>query len=142
MAGLLDIAPLTEKVPVGGAKVEVFGVSAKGVAVLLARFPELRLLMTGRDVGPEKLMAMGGDVVEAIIAAGIGFPGDDAQEEAAGRLNVEAQADLLAATLRLTFPNGLGPFVEKLTALGAVMGGGAAVSAKAPATKSRPRSRN
>ncbi|TIX27303.1 hypothetical protein [Mesorhizobium sp.] len=142
MAGLLDIAALTEKVPVGAAKVEVFGVSAKGVAVLLGRFPELRLLMTGREIGPERLMQMGGDVVAAVIAAGIGFPGDEGQEAAAGRLNVEAQADLLAATLRLTFPNGLGPFVEKLTALGAVMGGEAAASAKAPATKSRSRSKS
>ncbi|TIN41400.1 MAG: hypothetical protein E5Y10_22935 [Mesorhizobium sp.] len=136
MVGLLDIAPLTERVSVGGAKVEVFGVSAKGIVSLLSRFPEARMLMTGKDVGVDKLMQMGGDAIAAIIAAGIGFPGDEAQEQAAGRLSVEAQADLLTAILKVTLPNGIGPFVEKLTALGAIVGNVAEVSPKAPATKS------
>jgi len=139
MVGLLDIAPLTESVSVGGASVEVFGVSAKGVAVLLSRFPELREMMTGREVAPARLMEMGGDAVAAIIAAGIGFPGDEAQEVAAGRLNVETQADLLASILKLTFPNGIGSFVGKLTALGEVVSEGADQSAKAPAGKSQRR---
>lgn len=133
MAGLLDIAPLTESVSVRGAKIEVCGVSAKGIALLLGRFPELRMLMTGKEVGIDRLMEMGGDAVSAIIAAGIGFPGDLDQEQAAGRLGVDAQADLLAAILRLTLPNGIGPFVEKLTTLGAVLG--ADQSPKARATK-------
>lgn len=135
MVGLLDIAPLTEKVTVGGAQIEVFGVSAKGIVSLLARFPEARMLMSGKDVGVDKLMQMGGDAIAAIIAAGIGFPGDEAQEQAAGRLSVEAQADLLTTILKVTLPNGIGPFVEKLTALGAIVGGAAEVSPKAPATK-------
>ncbi|RUV75927.1 MAG: hypothetical protein EOR30_17040 [Mesorhizobium sp.] len=136
MVGLLDIAPLTERVPVGNATVEVFGVSAKGVVSLLARFPEVRMLMVGKDVGIDKLMEMGGDAIAAIIAAGIGFPGDEEQEKAAGRLSVEAQADLLTAILKVTLPNGIGPFVEKLTALGATVGVAAAASPRVPATKS------
>lgn len=132
MVGLIDIAPLTEKVDVRGAKIEVYGVSAKGVAMLLGRFPELRMMMSGKEVKADRLMEMGGDAVSAIIAAGIGFPGDEEQENAAARLPITAQADLLEAILRLTLPNGLGPFVEKLTALGAVLND---PSPKAPATK-------
>ena len=53
--------------------------------------------------------------------------------------------DLLAAILRLTLPKGIGPFVEKLTALGGILeadprsppGAGAAPSATAPASKLR-----
>lgn len=138
MAGLVDIAPSVEHVTVGAAKVPVYGVSAKGIALLLARFPELRELMSGREVGIDKLLDMGGDAVAAIIAAGCGFPGDEAQEAAAERLPVELQADLLAPILRLTMPNGVGPFVEKLAALGNVLG--AVPSSTEPGSKSPKRS--
>ena len=133
MAGLLDIAPAVDTVDVRGAAIEVFGVSAKGFTVLLGRFPELRMMMAGREVEVDRLMEMGGDAVAAIIAAGIGHPGDKDQEAAASRLGVDIQADFLAAIIRLTFPNGLGPFMEKLTALGGTLGGEA--SPKGPATK-------
>ena len=121
MVGLIDIAPSVETIGVQGAPVAVHGVSAKGVAHLMGRFPELRMLMTGQEVQTEQLLAMGGDAVAAIIAAGCGYPGDEKAEAVAGRLSIDAQADLLAATLRLTLPVGLGPFVEKLTALGSIL---------------------
>jgi hypothetical protein len=121
MVGLIDIAPRTETVQIEDVTVAVHGVSAKGLAHLLGRFPELRKLMTGQEVEVEQLMVMGGDAVAAIIAAGCGYPGDQAAEDVAARLTIEAQLDLLAATLRLTLPGGFGPFVEKLTALGGLI---------------------
>ena len=59
MVGLIDIAPKIETVDVQGASVSVHGISAKGVAHLLGRFPELRMLMTRQDVETGQLMAMG-----------------------------------------------------------------------------------
>ena len=143
MVGLIDIAPAVETLDMQGMPVTVHGVSAKGVAHLLGRFPELRKLMTGHEVEAEQLMAIGGDAVAAIIAAGCGYPGDEAAEAVAGNLSLHAQADLLASILRLTLPKGIGPFVEKLTALGGVLdprsesGAGAAPSDTAPASKLR-----
>lgn len=99
MVGLIDIAPAAEIVDVQGGSVTVYGVSAKGLAYLLGRFPELRKLMTGKEVQAEQLMAMGGDAVAAIIAAGCGYPGDETAEAVAGKLSLDAQADLLAAIL-------------------------------------------
>ncbi|MDE2284712.1 MAG: hypothetical protein KGK33_08880 [Hyphomicrobiales bacterium] len=142
MVGLIDIAPRTETVDVHGACVAVHGISAKGVAHLLGRFPELRKLMSGQDVDAAELMAMGGDAVAAIIAAGCGYPGDEKAEAVAGKLAIDAQADLLAVIVRLTLPAGLGPFVEKLTALGGILdtrselGAGAAPSGTARASRS------
>jgi hypothetical protein len=137
MVGLIDIAPATETVQVQGNPVTVHGVSAKGLAHLLTRFPELRRLMTGQEVQTDQLLAMGGDAVAAIIAAGCGYPGDNAAETVAGGLSLDLQADLLAAILRLTLPKGVGPFVEKLTALGSILGTDAAPSDTAQASKSR-----
>lgn len=122
MVGLVDIAPAVERVTIRGEAVEVFGVSAGGVASLLARFPDLRRMFSGRDVPVDQLLAMGGEIVNAIIAAGTGAPGDEAAEAAAGRLSIDEQADLLAAIARATLPKGVGPFVEKLTALGGAVG--------------------
>lgn len=150
MVGLIDIAPAIETIDVQGASVTVHGVSAKGLAHLLGRFPELRKLMTGQEVEAEQLLAMGGDAVAAIVAAGCGYPGDETAEAVAGKLSLDAQADLLAAILRLTLPKGVGPFVEKLTALGGILdaaprsgsGAGGARSDTARASKSpRPSTR-
>lgn len=122
MVGLLDIAPVTEKVSVRGTEIEVLGVSAKGIAHLLSRFPELRNLITGRGVSPEAIMEIGGDIVAAIIAAGTGYPADKRAEEIANSLSIDEQTDLMAAILRLTMPKGFGPFVEKLAGLGTLLG--------------------
>lgn len=136
MIGLIDMAPSTDTVEVQGTSVAVHGVSASGLAVLLGRFPDLRKLMTGLEVETAQLMAIGGEAVAAIIAAGCGYPGDEKAEAVAGKLSLDAQADFLAAILRLTLPKGLGPFVEKLTALGSILDVDAARSVTAPDSKS------
>jgi hypothetical protein len=118
MVGLLDIAPLTQTITVRDHPIEVAGVSAKGVAQLLLRFPELRALISGREVGLDQLLALGGDIIAAVIAAGCGVPGDERAEAAAGRLGLDDQAELLAAIMKLTMPQGIGPFVEKLARMG------------------------
>lgn len=129
MVGLLEIAPIPRRVTVGANEIDVVGISAKGIAVLLSRFPELQKLMSGISVGIDELLAMEGDVVGAIIAAGVGFPGNAEQEVAAGRLGLELQVDLLKPILELTMPNGIGPFAEKLRALGTGMAQGVAAGA-------------
>lgn len=117
MPGLLDIAPSAETVMVRGTAVDVTGVSAHGFVGLMQRFPDLRRIMTGGEVSVDKLMAVAGDAVAAIIAAGTGEPGNADAEAVAARLSVDDQATLLAAIVRQTFPMGVGPFAEKVAAL-------------------------
>lgn len=121
MVGIVDIAPITKTVVIRGANIEVVGVSAKGIASLLSRFPALRALVTGRgnDEVIQEILALGGDVLVAIIAAGTGHPGDQAVEEAASRnLTLEEQLDVLVEIIKLTMPNGVGPLMEKLSSVG------------------------
>ena len=47
-------------------------------------------------------MAVGGDAVAAIIAAGFGYPDDDQAETVAGKLSLDAQADWHARRPRRT----------------------------------------
>lgn len=140
MVGLIDIAPVTADVVIRGHSIAVQGVNARGVALLLARFPELRALVTGREVALEAILALGGEVISAIIAAGTGSPGDAQAEKAADNLSLEEQADLLATIFRMTMPNGVGPFVERLTALG--IGPGEASASATPEPRSPKPSRN
>jgi len=125
MVGLVDIAPVNSTVSIRGQDIIITGVSARGIALLLARFPELRALVTGREVGLDALLRLGGDVIAAIIAAGTGAPGDLDAEKYADNLTLEEQADLLAAIVELTMPRGLSPLVERLSRLGLLAGGGA-----------------
>jgi hypothetical protein len=137
MASLLDIAPATEVV----RGVTVYGISARGIANLLGRFPELRALVMGREVDAQTLIDLAPDGIAAILAAGLGSPGDHAIEAAADRLPIESQFDMLEAILRLTLPGGFGPFAERLASLAGGMtaqAAPAAASTAAPATKSPP----
>lgn len=138
MVGLLDIAPANETVVIREQAVEVFGVSAKGIAYLIRRFPELRALMSGRTVDTDQLLEVGGSAVSAIIAAGCGLPGDEKGEEVASRLAIDDQAELLSVIFKLTMPKGVAPFVEKLSNMGLLLSGPseAEASTKAPVTKS------
>jgi len=143
MVSLVDIAPPTRTVEVQGNDLSVHGVSAKGIASLLDRFPEMRLLITGKgaDLTPDGIMEMAPDAIAAIIAAGCGLPGDTQAEEVAASLGVGEQVEILACIIELTMPQGIGPFVDRISGLmGTMSGAGSEDGGKAAAGKSRRRS--
>lgn len=107
----------TESVSVGDITIPVAGISINGIAYLLNRFEELRMLLSGKSVDVDKLLSMGGDIVGAIIAAGCGKVGIKEEEIAASNLPLEVQSEFLAKIIKVTLPNGVGPFVEKLNGL-------------------------
>ena len=120
MVSLLDIADQQKTVTIRDKDVAVFGISAQDIVYLFGKFPELRLLMSGKqaDLTPETLLKLAPGAVAAAIAAGTGAAGDENAEAVAARLGLGEQLDLLAAIFDLTFPQGVGPFVAKLDALG------------------------
>lgn len=136
MASILDIAPLNETVQ----GVPVYGISAHGVAHLLAKFPQLRAVMAGRSVDEQDLFALGGEVVAEIIAAGTGNVANEEVITHVKHFNAEQQVEFLSVILRLTMPRGVAPFMETVGKLADSLNGGAA-STVAPATKSRKPSR-
>lgn len=138
MASLADLVAKSDTVQ----GVPVYGLSAQGIAVLLSRFPELRAVMVGREVDIDGLFASGGDMICAVIAAGTGNPGNRDEEKLAGRMTAETQAEFVSKILKLTFPNGVGAFVERLgNMLNLSPADEGAQSDTAPATKSLSRSK-
>jgi len=123
MADLLDIAPSTavDVVKIGDQRIIVHGISVDAIASIVARFPELRSIAgSGGDDIVARLIAGCGAAIGPIIAAGCGHLGEAAYEQRAARLLPGEQIKFLKAILWLTFPNGIGSFLEELTGL---MGG-------------------
>ncbi len=155
MSSLLDIACVSESIALPKGHVDVYGVSAKGIAFLFAKFPEFRALITGQPVEAVDLIKLAPGAVSAIITCAIGSPGDEKTEMMAERLPLECQLDILEAAIRLTMPNGLTPFADRLVKMASLLGMTAsapaemtaaaeapaspASTAKAPGTKSRSR---
>jgi hypothetical protein len=125
MASLLDITNTARTVPIQGQDVAVYGLSGEAIAALMVRFPEIgKALAAGGSsaLSREALGKMAPELIGAILAAGTGHVGERNHEEAARRLAVGDQAELFDEVLRLTFPRGLGPLLEKLTGLAASVG--------------------
>jgi hypothetical protein len=121
MADLLDIAPSTasEVVKIDGQRITVRAISFDGIASIIARFPELRSLINGGfgdDFIPRLILGCAASV-GPIIAAGCGHLADEAYEQRALSLLPQQQVKFLKAIFGLSFPNGLGSFVEDLTGL-------------------------
>jgi hypothetical protein len=126
MASLLNIALTKKPVTIDGQVFEIHALSARAIANLAARFQSILQLLSGGQVDVGSIINQGGDVVGAIIAAGLGKAGDEAHEQAAADLPIDMQVDFLAGIIAVTLPGGVDPFIAKLKALG----GGISLEAK------------
>lgn len=145
MTSLLDIGPLTEDVSVGGKPVTVYGISPEGFFTLLSTFPELRELANVRNLSGVDLVRVVPSCISKAIAISTTprWRFSDAEkwaeevmqvESVAARLSLHNQLALLNAAIRLTFPEGVGPFVDQINLLtGAV----SEASGRASGTTSR-----
>lgn len=118
MADLMDIVPQTavEVVKVDGHRMKVHGISITTMATLISRFPKLKDAVNGVSDNFDLALVVG-TATSAIIAAGCGRLGDAEYEQSMDRLLPEHQLKLLKAIIGLTFPKGIGPFLEELTNL-------------------------
>lgn len=124
MPGLLDVVPAEDEITLGDKTYKLRGVSVRGIAALLRRYPEVRKLFSGvplGEQGPADLL----DAMPAILAAGVGELGNVERETEFDALPIEALIDGLAKVMRLTMPGGVGPLAEKMAGLGAILSGDA-----------------
>jgi len=120
MTDLLDIAPATAYGVVhitGDKRVKVRGLHGNDIASIAARFPNLVVQLAGAGDNVVTMISSLGVAIGPIIAAGCDQLGDEKQEAAAGRILFEDQIKLVKAIYDLTFPNGLGSFMEMVKGL-------------------------
>ena len=129
MTSLLDIGPLTEEVPVGAARITVYGLTPEGFFHLLQKFPILQQLMGGgaKEVSMETLREVAPESIAYAIAVATTSRAYMNQQQWSDIVNATAnvainlpahcQMALFQAALRLTFPDGIRPFINGVQAL-------------------------
>lgn len=153
MTSLRDVGPLGEQVQVGATTLSVHGATPEAFFYLLDRFPAVRDMFDGgaRNLDGRALMAAGPEAIAFVIAVTTtdraAFPTRDAWLSEVGEvariaiaLPAHHQMPLLNAAVRLTFPEGVGPFMQQVNATADTF---TAISGKgtAPATTSSRRTR-
>lgn len=117
MKRLMDIAPagtVKKSVTVGDEQIEISRIGSKRVVRLLARYPELGDLMSGKKVAPMRLIEIAADAAAAFIAEGCGYHDNPDAEAFAAELGIDDQLALVEAIALATFPNLVGPLIEQL----------------------------
>lgn len=145
MSTLLELVNVGRKVKIGEKdEIDVYGVSAEGFASLLVRFPALLKAFSGVTPDAASLTKIAPEAITAFIAAACGYPGDKKAEAVASKMPVSDQLNILEAAIKQTFPQGVGPFVKRLEAVGLLVqvenqssqpSGDQSSNSKAPATK-------
>lgn len=131
MVRITDLVPAPTEVAVGDKKLPIYGIEWQGVGAILRRHPDVaeraEALWTRIEAAKERgespsisaveMIALLGSAVPSVIAAGCGFANDAAEEQAAGRLTMEVQTDLVMAIFdRTVGKDGFGPFVNRMMA--------------------------
>lgn len=122
MSSLADLAGVGRDVEIRGRKVTVTGVSARGLATLFRRFPELVGAVTGAGLNIASLVEMGPEVLAAVIAAGTGSPDDPDAEAVADRLGMSDQLALIEAIILESFGGDPEGFMKRLEGLAGGLG--------------------
>lgn len=129
MTSLLDIGPLTEEVSVGGKTITVYGVTPEGFFFLLEKFPLLKTAFSGgvkeidinmlREIAPESIAyaLAAATTSRSYLTQRQWLDIVEATAHAAMNLGAHYQMALFQAALRLTFPDGIGPFMKGVEAL-------------------------
>lgn len=154
---ILDIGPLTEEISVGGGNtITVRPVTPEGFFVLISMFPQLKSLMDNSGSLDAATLVK---VVPASIAMVIAICTTDRESydtydawtrQLAAvaavvnkRLVPPVQLSIINAAIRMTFPDGVGPFVKELGALtSSISDVTSAASGPVSATTSLKRSRS
>lgn len=131
MSSLLDVGPLTEEVTIRGNPITCYGVSAGGLFYLINHYPEIRQLLERKatDLNVNDLLEKAQSAISAVIAIGTTDPEEYTAnskewkrvvEKAIPRANTLGVSDQLAVVstvFKLTFPEGTGPFVERINSM-------------------------
>lgn len=118
MASLLDIGDLTEEVEVHGVKLTVQGWTAGHIFQLFSEFPDMRKMLEKKEGRPQEvLLSLAPELLAKMIAMALGEAKNKEVEAKAKTMGAGDQLAILMAAQRLSFPDGIGPFVEQVNRL-------------------------
>lgn len=123
MTSLLDIGPLTETVVINGVPIEVRGLTPEGFFFLLHRFPSLKAMFGKSEPSIVDMTELAPNSIAFALALitvdRIGHKTTKSWIEEIERVAAKAvtlpahhQMKLFQCGLRVSFPDGFGPFME------------------------------
>lgn len=132
MTSLLDLVPMHATVPVRGQDINVRAVDAMVLVRLMMETPELRKVFAGKQTNPDEvqnLVMSIPDVLNTVIGYGTSPEEYDAAGEPtkvdvepfikkARTLSIGEKTALFLKICEVTFPQGLGPFLESVVDFG------------------------
>jgi len=97
----------------------VKGLSARHLFTLFSEAPQIRRMIEERkDSTPQELMmTLAPSIVGRIVAMATGLPQNAEVEERVLDMSPDDLLNILEAVQRLSFRNGIGPFVDRMTSL-------------------------
>lgn len=118
MTSIMDIGPLSDSVSLRGKSIELNGIGADTLVLLLGMFPDLyKAIGMRKDMEVTDFIKFGPDICAGVIAVGCGMEASPASVEKIKKLKltVGEQMLLLSPILKMTFPQGFHPFVDALS---------------------------
>lgn len=115
MLSLLDVLPQNARVDIGGSQIDVFGISGEDIGKILGRYPNAFQQLAESAGKPGGLdQGLLGAVIAASQRNGTedSLLGNEVVEKRARALPLGAQMKVMQAIGRLTFADGIGPFLE------------------------------
>jgi hypothetical protein len=141
MVSLVDIVPQTKTVQIAAGELELRGLGLRQIADLFLTFPSLRNLFTegAPAIDVTDLIMMVPEAAAAIVAEAAGQPEAAEAISSGSALAPDELLDCLTVIRDLTFPRGIAPLMQRLTAF---IGGGAGPSGRALDTSLPPQPSN
>jgi hypothetical protein len=136
---LLDVAAsvVPDFVEIRGTKLPVYGLDLEAIAKSIQELPDIIAAIKdgkSQEIDLKALVVNKGALVKFLIAAGTGNIGQAKFEEAASRLHWSDQVKILKKVFALTFPDGIGPFVNTFADAAAQVGQAVSKEAAEPKT--------
>jgi hypothetical protein len=136
MSFLAELIPQPEKVLIGEKVLDVYGLSFRQLAGIISRFPKISELFLGSGLAFASILSKEPEAGLAIMAAGCHAPKESEHEFE--YLSASAQIDIIGAVFNQTFPQGLGPFSERIAQLVSTLDISPAPDKSAASTESFP----
>lgn len=118
MPSFVDVVALKEAIEIRGVEIEVQGLGIDAIGEMMVP-EELQRAIVGAKFSLIALLQVAPVSIRRLLCAAIGKKGDAREEEAVANLNAEDQIALIEALIRVSFPGGVSPFVDRV---GAILG--------------------
>jgi len=115
MPGLLELGPMSAEIAVMGRSLTIYPLSVDDVITLFTEFPQLiQLLTDSKTDRASAIQSVGPLALGKVIACATHELKRPGAVEAAMRIGVGKQTEILDKVFEISFEDGIGPFVERL----------------------------